>query len=99
MEWGRDRSPEGVPGQSEASFEMVGGQAEGGSGLRAASEAVAVVFSSALAGGGTVMLAGVALGAIDPFASGLLGAAAGACIPALLARRPWWRRVRGVLGG
>jgi len=51
------------------------------------------------------MLAGVALGVINPFALGMVGAAAGACVPALLAcvfgaregsvRRPRWRRVFG----
>ena len=104
MELVRDRSPEGTPVPSGASCEMVGGQAEGGGRLRAASEAVAVVSAAALAGGGVGMLAGAALGAINPFALGLIGAAAGACAPALLvaaagARRgrggPWWRKAFG----
>ena len=79
------------------------GRPKGGR-LRAASEAVAVVSATALAGGGVGMLAGAALGAINPFALGLIGAAAGACAPALLvaaagARRgrggPWWRKAFG----
>ena len=84
---------------------MVGGQAEGESGLRAASEAVAVVSAAVLAGGGAGMLAGVAFGAINPFALGVFGAAAGACAPAFIKvalgvrggpeRRSWWRRVFG----
>ncbi len=94
-----DRGREEAPGPLEASSESVGEQAEGGSKLRAASEAVAVVSAAVLAGGGAGMLAGVALGAINPFALGMVGAAAGACVPALLARRPWRRVVRRVLGG
>jgi hypothetical protein len=48
------------------------------------------------------MLAGVALGAINPFALGIVGAAVGIVVPFLFAvgarraaRRPWWRRVFG----
>jgi hypothetical protein len=78
-------------------------QAEGGSGLRAVSEAVAVVAAGALVGGGIGMLGGVALGAINPFALGIVGAVVGAGLPVLrgafgargAARRPWWRRVFG----
>lgn len=85
------------------SSKQVGGQAEGRSGLRAASEAVAVVSASVLVGGGTGILAGVALGAINPFALGMLGVVAGVGAPVLVAdvfgaregpaRGPWWRRV------
>ncbi len=98
MELVRDRSPEGMPGPSEASSELVDGVAEGGSGLRAVSEAVAVVSAGVLVGGGAGMLAGVALGAINPFALGIVGAVVGAGVPVLFtvgARRPWWRRVVG----
>ena len=69
-----------------------------GGGLRRAIEAVALVSASALLGGGIGMLGGVVLGAINPFALGIIGAAAGAGVPVLLAvgaQRPWWRRVFG----
>jgi hypothetical protein len=88
LESGREEAP-GPPADSS---EQVGG-------LRTASEAVAVVSAAVLAGGGAGMLAGVALGAINPYALGMVGAAVGACVPALLARRPWRRGVRRVLGG
>jgi hypothetical protein len=88
-----------VPGQRDVSEEDVRGQAEGGDGLRKAGEAVAVVSAAVLAGGGAGMLAGIWLGAINPFALGLFGAAAGACVPALLAMRPWWRGRREAPGG
>jgi len=95
---------EEAPGSLAESSEQVGGQAEGRSGLRAASETVAVVSASVLVGGGAGMLTGVALGAINPFALGLVGVVAGAGAPVLLAgvfgaregparRGPWWRRV------
>ena len=67
-------------------------------GLRRASEAVALVSASALVGGGVGMLGGGALGAINPFALGIIGAAAGAGVLVLLAlcaRGSWWRRVFG----
>jgi hypothetical protein len=96
MELFRGRAAEGAPGPLEASSEDVGEQAEGGSKLRAASEAVAVVSAGVLVGGGAGILAGVALGAINPYALGMVGAVVGACVSALLARRLWWR---GVLGG
>jgi hypothetical protein len=99
------RGREEAPGPLADSSEQVGGQAEGGSGLRTASEAAAVVSACVLVGGGAGMLAGVALGAINPFALGMVGAVAGAGAPVLLAgvfgaregsvRRPWWRRVLG----
>ena len=68
---------EEAPGSLAESSEQVGGQAEGRSGLRAASETVAVVSASVLVGGGAGMLTGVALGAINPFALGLVGVVAG----------------------
>jgi hypothetical protein len=94
-----DRGREEAPGPLADSSEQVGGQPEGWSGLRTASKAAAVVSAGALVGGGAGLLAGVALGAINPFALGMGGAAVGACVPALFARRPWWRGVRRVLGG
>ncbi len=77
------RGREEAPGPLADSSEQVGGQAEGGSGLRTASEAAAVVSACVLVGGGAGMLAGVALGAINPFVLGLMGAA-GAGVPVLL---------------
>jgi len=77
-------------------------QAEGGSRLRVVSEALAVVAAGALVGGGIGILAGVVLGAINPFALGIVGAVVGIGIPVLLAvgargaaRGPWWRRIFG----
>ena len=100
------RGREEAPDPAAASSENVGGQAEGGSGLRAASEAAAVVSAAALVGGGAGMLAGVALGAINPFALGIIGAAVGAVAPVLLAgafgargARAWWPRWRRAFGG
>ena len=43
--------------------------------------------------------AGIWLGAINPYALGLFGAAVGACVLALLARRPWRRGGREAPGG
>jgi hypothetical protein len=93
-----DRPREGVAGE-DASSQSVGRWAEGGSGLRAASGAVAVVSAAVLVGGGAGMLAGIWFGAINPYALGLFGAAAGACVPVLLAGRPWRRGVRGAPSG
>ena len=69
-----------------------------GGGLRRASEAVALVSASSLLGGGAGMLGGVALGAINPFAMGIIGAMVGVGAPVLfavgarrVARLPWWR--------
>ncbi len=91
---------EGTPGRPEASPENARGhKAEEGGGLRSVSEAVALVSAGVLVGGGTGVLVGVWLGAINPFALGIVGAVAGAGATALLARRPWWRGVRRVLGG
>jgi hypothetical protein len=96
MELVRGRAAQRAPGPLEASSEGVGEQAEGGSKLRAASEAVVVVSAGVLVGGGVGILAGVALGAINPHALGMVGAVVGVCVSAPLARRPWWH---GVLGG
>ncbi len=103
MEEKHARGREEAPDPPAASSEKVGEQAEGGSGLLAASEAVAAVSASALVGGGAGMLAGVALGAINPFFLGIIGAAVGAGAPVILAgvfnarggsaRSPRWRRV------
>jgi hypothetical protein len=95
------RVREEAPGPLADSFEQVGGQTEGGRGLRAASEAAAVVSAGVLVGGGAGMLAGVALGAINPYALGLCGASAGTVATVLPkvavgargdARRARWRR-------
>ncbi len=90
-----DRVLEGNPSQLGDAPDQ---GAEKGGRLRRASEVVALVSASALVGGGIGMLGGVALGAINPFALGIIGAAAGAGVTVLLAvgtRRPWWRRVFG----
>jgi hypothetical protein len=87
-------------GENPAREEAAPEQVEGRSGLRAVSEAVALVSASALVGGGVGMLGGVALGAINPFALGIVGAVVGTGVPVLFAvgargaaRGPWWRRV------
>ena len=98
-----DRALEVVHGWPETSPENAREQeAEEGGGLRAASWAVALVSAGVLVGGGTAMLAGVALGAINPFGLGVVGAVVGTGVPVLLAvgarratQRPWWRRVFG----
>ena len=89
-------APEVAPPRRDAPGEDARGRAEQAAGLRKAGGAVAVVSAAVLAGGGAGMLAGIWLGAINPYALGLFGAAVGACVPALLAVRPWRR---GVLGG
>jgi hypothetical protein len=94
------RALEVVPGKRDAPEGDARGQDEGGNGPRRASEAAAVVSAAVLAGGGAGMLAGVALGAINPYALGLLGASAGAVATVLPkvaggARRPRWRRLFG----
>ena len=93
------RALEMAPPRREDPEEEAQGRAEESDGPRKASEAVAVVSAAVLAGGGAGMLAGIWLGAINPFALGLLGAAAGACVPALLARRPWRRGDREAARG
>ncbi len=93
------RAPEIAPPRRDGPGEDARGPAEQAAGLRKAGEAVAVVSAAVLAGGGAGMLAGIWLGAINPYALGLFGAAAGACVPVLLAVRPWRRGTRGVLGG
>jgi hypothetical protein len=84
--------------------EKAGGAAEEENGLRVSSEIVAVVSASVLVGGGAGMLAGVALGAINPFALGIIGVVVGtgASVPLTslvvvrkAPRRPWWRRLFG----
>ena len=68
------------------------------------SEIVALVSVSVLVGGGIGVLGGVALGAINPFALGMVGVVVGIGLPVLLrsvvgaregAKRPWWRRTFG----
>jgi len=100
-----DRALEELPGRPEASLEDVQEQEpEEGGGLRAASEIVALVSASVLVGGGTGVLAGVALEAINPFALGMVGVVIGIGLLVLLrsvvgaregAKRPWWRRTFG----
>jgi hypothetical protein len=70
-----ERGREEAPGPSAASLENAGGWAKGGSGLRRASEIIAVVCAGVLASGGAGMLCGVALGAINPFFLGMVGIA------------------------
>ena len=93
------RALEMAPLGRNAPEEEARGRAEEANGLRKASEAVAGVSAAVLVGGGTGMLAGIWLVAINPFALGLFGVAVGACVPALLARRPWRRGVREEPGG
>ena len=92
------RAPEIAPPRRDGPGEDARGPAEQAAGLRKAGEAVAVVSAAVLAGGGVGMLAGIWLGAINPYALGLFGAAVGACVPALLARRPWRRGAREAPG-
>ena len=90
-----DRVFEENPGPLREEWDQ---KAEERGGLRRASEVVALVSASALLGGGIGMLGGIALGAINPFALGIIGAAAGAGVPVLLmvgARGSWWRRLIG----
>ena len=89
------RALEMAPSRRDEAGEEARGLAEETNGPREACEAVAVVSAAVLAGGGAGMLAGIELGAINPYALGLFGAAAGACVSVLLARRPWRRGVRG----
>jgi hypothetical protein len=93
------RALEVVPSRRDAPGEDAWGRTEEANGLRKASGAVAGVSAAVLAGGGAGMLAGIWLGAINPYALGLFGAAAGACVPVLLAGRPWRRGVRGAPSG
>jgi hypothetical protein len=100
-----DRALEELPGRPEASPEDAQEQEiEEGDGLRAVSEIVALVSASVLVGGGTGVLVGVWLGAINPFALGMVGVVMGIGLPVLLrsvvgvregAKRPWWRRTFG----
>ena len=97
----RDRVLEYDPGSLEGAGDQ---EAEGGGGLRRASEAVTLVSASALVGGGIGVLTGVALEAINPFALGMVGVVLGVVLPALLqsvvgarggVQRSWWRRTFG----
>jgi hypothetical protein len=100
-----DRALEEVPGRPETSPEDAQEQeTEEGGRLRAVSEIVALVSASVLVGGGTGVLSGVALEAINPFALGMVGVVMGIGLPVLLrsvvgarrgAKRPWWRRTFG----
>ena len=92
-------APEMAPPRRNDPGEDARGRAEEADGPRKAGEAVAVVSAAVLAGGGAGMLAGIWLGAINPYALGLFGAAVGACVLALLARRPWRRGGREAPGG
>jgi hypothetical protein len=96
-----DLSYERTPNAASGVSEEVSGRPEDGSRLRKVGEAVAVVSASALAGGGAGMLAGVALGAINPYALGLFGTAVGIITPVLLkiAVGAWGPRRRRWLGG
>ena len=93
------RALEMAPPRRDDPEEEARGRTEEANGSRKGREAVAVVSAGVLAGGGAGMLAGIWLGAINPYALGLFGAAAGACVPALLARRPWRRGVREAARG
>ncbi len=100
-----DRALEEVHGWSEASLANPREQdAEERRGRRVASEVVALVSASVLVGGGISVLGGVALGAINPFACGMVGVVAGIGLPVLLGsvvgaregvKGPWWRRIFG----
>ena len=100
-----DRALEEVSGRPETLSGAAREQeTEEGGGLRAASEIVALVSASVLVGGGTGVLAGVALEAINPFALGMVGVVIGIGLLVLLrsvvgaregAKRPWWRRTFG----
>jgi hypothetical protein len=82
-----DRALEEVSGRPETlSGAARERETEEGGGLRAASEAVAVVSAGALAGGGAGMLAGLGLGAINPFALGMVGVVVGTCASVFLSR-------------
>src|SRR4028118_385742 len=82
------RALEVVPSRRDAPGEDAWGRTEEANRLRKASGAVAGVSAAVLAGGGAGMLAGIWLGAINPYALGLFGAAAGACVPGLPAGGP-----------
>ena len=82
------------PSHEEAAPEL----AKWGSGLRAVGGIVAVVSASALVGGGIGMLGGVALGAINPFALGIIGAVGGS-VPRSSSRSAHGGRPDGRGGG
>jgi hypothetical protein len=93
---------EGTPSRPEASPENAREhKVEEGGGLRSVSEIVALASASVLVGGGIGMLVGVWLGAINPYALGIVGVV-GIGVPVLFmvgarraTQRPWWRRVLG----
>jgi hypothetical protein len=92
------RAVEEAPGPQKSPSEGAQGQPKRGGGLVELSEVVALVSATALVGGGAGMLVGVALGAINPFALGIVGVVAGIGLLVLLtvgARRSWWGRVFG----
>ncbi|CAA9477761.1 MAG: hypothetical protein AVDCRST_MAG12-1303 [uncultured Rubrobacteraceae bacterium] len=82
----RVRNREEAFGPPAPPSEAQGERAEEESGLRTASEIVAVVSASVLAGGGAGMLGGIALGAINPFFLGIVGVVVGTAASVPLAR-------------
>lgn len=86
MELITERGREEAPGPPAASSEKAGEWSQEGSWLQTASEIVAVVSASVLAGGGAGMLGGIALGAINPFFLGMVGVVVGAAASVPLAR-------------
>ena len=100
-----DHDREEVPGRPAVSPENAREHnAEEGGGLRSVSEMVTLVSASVLVGGGTGVLGGVALEAINPFALGMVGVVIGIGLLVLLrsvvgaregAKRLWWRRTFG----
>ncbi len=78
--------PAPIEAPIEAPPEVQGERAEEEGGLRTASEIVAIVSASVLAGGGAGMLCGVALGAINPFFLGIVGVVVGTGASVPLAR-------------
>ena len=81
-----DRAPGELPGRPAISTEDTTLRAEGGSGLQAVSRIIAAVSTGALVGGGTGMLVGVALGALNPFGLGIVGVVVGTCASVPLTR-------------
>lgn len=87
---GANRASEEVPVRP-SSTEDTPGRSEEGGGLRTASWIIAAVSTSALVGGGIGMLAGVALGAINPAGLGIIGVVVGtfASVPLTRAALKW----------
>ena len=98
----RVRNREETFGPSAAPFEALsevqGERAEEESGLRTASEIVAIVCAGVLAGGGAGMLGGIALGAINPFFLGIVGVVVGAAASVPLGRAVLKRPEEGGTG-